>query len=291
MSTLTQLWGNQQDAPRTENEIFESNDPSQVTQDLSSFFPMNQSEDDDFIDKDVDLTEEELLRFTQTFEEEIYEYTEEKKDDLPEPIDLSQSWQDSDEVQVVEPSTKRPRHTFKDSEELYFLEIDHECRIFKVGESFLRYDPTSLRHLQQSQDPHQIYTIIKLYTSRTGTKMAVCRVSILAKTTFIAKGNKGFDKEAFEQKFGKYVCKRMSVDVRLRDLGSRFEGELPAPKLFYEGPKKQTKVAGWTVAYGFDGCFGKTEKCVVEQKPTAIDLFAGAGGMAIGLEAAGFKLK
>lgn len=120
--------------------------------------------------------------------------------------------------------------------------------------------------------------------------MARCHVSVLIRETFIGKNYPDFDRKAFEKEYGKYCRCRWSEDRPLRALKHRIVKTIPEPTLYYDQPKKGSKGNGWGLAYSFNKCFDKGDKCIVDTHPTAIDMFAGAGGMSIGLEMGGFQV-
>lgn len=257
---------------------------------------------DDVIGIDVQLTAEELQEFTQKWNPFDDEGDDEVAEDAPAPIDFSQNpemtQREVDEEEdnntdfhyPSQPSSKRYRRddstssaSLVDSDDKWFLDDGREWKVFKRGEQFSAEPFFGI--------PEQVYTIQSFFRDRRLGKMATCQVSILADKTFLGEGNESFESKAFEKEFGsKYVGCRFSLFKPLKKLKHRVTQKVPDPILFFDPPTRETKGPGWTLAYSFDKSFGSGQTCLVSGAPTAIDMFAGAGGMGIGLEEAGFRI-
>jgi hypothetical protein len=233
--------------------------------------------DDDDDDENCDLDEQELIQFTQNFgtqQEDIFEDEESRDSDnidlTQEVCDFSSScWDDQ------EPDSKRTRVECNDSdvefndsdERVYLDDTSGTLKIFKVGESF-----TTQLYISE---PKRIYTIVELHYDDPQCKKAKCRVAVLASDTFIG------EIPGFAEQYGSYVSEKMSRTVLLRDLKWKLL-ETPTTKVYIDPPAKDAKGVGWTLAYGFIGEI--LFKCPSKgKKPVAIDLFAGVGGMSLGM--------
>jgi hypothetical protein len=239
-------------------------------------------EDDD--NEGCDLDDDALFKFTQQ-ECSQYEFEEDDEDHstAPGPTDYSQEFEEESPCDMGIPTSKRRRQSdsFHDTADKYFLNVDNEQRIFKTNEFFVKN--------AFIYEPEVVYKIEELYTERkTRKKKAKCKLFKLARKTFIGA------QEAFENTYSKYVFYRTSQNVALSDLKIRLEGktlerfleETTKATVFIDPPSKECKGVGWTVAYGFAH---DDMKCP-SKAPTFVDLFAGGGGMSLGLTKAGFRL-
>eukprot|EP00980_Cylindrotheca_fusiformis_P016567 scaffold4966_cov204-Cylindrotheca_fusiformis.AAC.4 len=277
--------------------------PSQSTQE--------QENTDDVIGLDVELTTEEIQELSQQWnpfehddDGDDNDDSSEVDEDVPERIDFSQVMiqpqqsiesddEEEEEQEAAPPSPKRSRHhedrrAFRmvDSDDKWFLDDGREWKVFKKGERF----STNMGTLGL---PEKVYTIIRFFRDRHKGKMAMCHVSILAEKTFLGQGYDRFDRKEFENTFhSPYVGCRYSQNKPLSKLKYRVQQQQAwnEPMLHFDPPVRDTKGPGWTLAYSLDKSFANEESCIVEQAPAAIDMFAGAGGMGIGLENAGFRV-
>jgi len=252
---------------------------------LSQYFPRQEpaqvSEDDD--EHDCDMSDNEFESFTQTFYEDDDEQGADDDDSkgVPPGFDYSQVAEfdyDTDEIGGEEssPKQKRARYifhdtqvlapTYQDSRDQFYVDVEGTRKIFKRGESF-----SKIEYNINVGVPKTIYTIQEMYT-KNGKKRALCKVSKLARETFIGKGlnEKSQDFARFVQKFGKYVSLRKSQNnVVLADL--KYRVDTPETSVYYDPPIKDSKGAGWTIAYGFVGGNDKNqEKCCSSGGPKAI---------------------
>ena len=285
MKTLTQYFGKKENP--NENKV------SQVSQEYESFplhqnsqndeedeensvvdlvergrpMPKDDDDDDDDYDAEVEMTQQELFDFTQDFQEPDYEFEDDETENAPSPIDYSQSEYGQQEEDYSEPIKKRPRQDigiFKNTDEKHYVTVGNTEKIYKVGESFTDRGFVG--------DPENIFTITKLYM-KSGVTMAVCRVTILARTAFkfLTPENGALDLKSFEKKFGKYVTRRRSINMKCIGLKFLYAGTVPETVLYYDPSPKQSMGPGCTVAFCFHKDFSDGLECDVEDAPEAIE--------------------
>lgn len=249
------------------------------------------------------MTQDELQSFTQKWN--IFPQNDNDDNDIPddepERIDFSQTQltQPAAEEEDDQRGQKRARHNnvefqgsslFQtipvDTEHKWHLDVNGTWTIFKVGEQF------SIGAQVDTLHPEIVYTIQDFFRDPKVGKMAICHVAILARETFLGKGNPEFDEAKLEKKFGsKYVSCRYSQTKPLRKLKRiRDTTGIVTPNVYFDPPTRVTKGPGWTNAFSFNQSFGTNDTCLIAESPKALDGFAGGGGMSHALELAGFKV-
>jgi len=276
--------------------------------------------DDTFFDEELELSEDQLQQLTQQLASTQGFFFGEQEDDnepndgdceqeaeaegdnatdtryllsqayLSQRESLSQENEDEVEEEQKQQLTEKLQYTNKrgfqeelpkDSEDRVYLDVDGEFRVFKKGESF-HYNPPDRKFLTG----REIYTIQEFKMFQRN-KIALCVVSIPLEDTELGKKQSNRIKESALKT--EYVQLSYNQKARLKYLVNRCNKQ-PRTSLTYDRPSKLAKGVGWTFSIHNHDC-PKIKIPVFDSQPTALDLFAGAGGFSTGMQEAGLEVK
>eukprot|EP00957_Ditylum_brightwellii_P055949 4239630-Ditylum_brightwellii.AAC.1 len=112
-------------------------------------------------------------------------------------------------------------------------------------------------------------------------KKAICRVYQPLGDTFIGKE----ESNRIQQR---YITAQFTETMPLYKLDKRIVSPPPSTPLLYDASTKETKGVGYNIAYSIRS---RTSFDMDYDRPTVLEIFAGAGGMTTGFTQGGFDVK
>lgn len=185
----------------------------------------------------------------------------------------------------------RENNPYRDEPGKFFAAVGGRSRIYKTGESY-RSTEALLKGLQGGRPTDAVFTITEMFygkrkkqsKSKGNFKMARCQVLVPLLSTFVE--NQALNPETFGDEVV-YVRLRDRVEIELRQLTEKLD-DPPLPKFVYVASESKTKSVGFHVSYSSLDEF--QYPVLYNGKANVLDIFAGAGGMSVGFEHAGFNV-